>query len=213
MKSPDEPPQKEVELRVLAAARKAGAPIPTGEIVGEEPDFSFRTESGDLGIELTELLPPASTDGGITPVEQGAFYGDVIRIAQDQFRKEIGVPFRVGVTFGDSNAGHTRRNKQKLARTLVQCVKSNLPRATDFVALYGSEVPEGFGSITITSGDERDWHCSQCCVITLDDIPKQIASRISAKNALVPKYRANLPKGAAVWLLLGVVGSFGPSEP
>jgi len=39
-------------------------------------------------------------------------------------------------------------------------------------------------------------------VITLEDISKQIASRISAKNALVPKYRANLPKGAAVWLLL-----------
>jgi hypothetical protein len=29
----DEPPQKEVELRVVAAARKAGAPIPNGKIV------------------------------------------------------------------------------------------------------------------------------------------------------------------------------------
>ncbi len=88
-----------------------------------------------------------------------------------------------------------------MAHTLVQCVKDSLPHATDFLALYGSKVPEGFGSITITSG-AGDWHCSQGSVITLEDISKQIASRISAKNALVPKYRANLPKGAAVWLLL-----------
>jgi hypothetical protein len=201
MKHPDEPPQKEVELRVIAAARKAGAAIPTGEIVGEEPDFRFETESGELGIELSELLPPASTDGGITPIEQAAFYGDVIRIAQERFCKEIGVPVQVGVTFGDGDAGRTRRNKHKMARALIRCVQISLPRATDFVALYGSEVPEGFGSVTITSG-AGDWHCSQGSGITLDHIPVQIASRIRAKNALVPKYRANLRKGAAIWLLL-----------
>jgi len=31
--------KKEIERRVLDAARKAGAPIPDGEIAGEEPDF------------------------------------------------------------------------------------------------------------------------------------------------------------------------------
>jgi hypothetical protein len=154
-----------------------------------------------LGIEITELLPRASTDGGITPVEQAAFYGDVVRIAQEQFSKEIGAAVRVAVHFGDRDAGHTRRNTRKMARALFQCVKDSLPRATEFVALYGSQAPEGFGSITITSG-AGDWDCFQCSGITLNDIRTQIASRISAKNALVPKYRANLPKGAAIWLLL-----------
>jgi len=201
MRSPNEPPQKEVELRVLSAARNAGVPIPTGEIIGEEPDFRFKTETGDLGIELSEVLSPASSNGGIAPIEQAAFYEDFIRLAQEQFTKEIGTPVRVTVHFGDRDAGHTRRNKRKMARTLFQCVKDNLPRARDFVYLSGSIVPEGLGSITITSG-AGDWDCSQCSGITLDSIRPQIASRISAKNDLVPKYRSNLPYGAAIWLLL-----------
>jgi hypothetical protein len=40
MRLPNEPTQKEVELRVLHAARKADVPIPTGEISGEEPDLN-----------------------------------------------------------------------------------------------------------------------------------------------------------------------------
>jgi hypothetical protein len=201
MRHPDEPSQKEVELRVLNAARRAGAPIPTGEIVGEEPDFRFKAETGDLGLELTELLVPASTDGGISPVEQEAFYRDVIRIAQGQFCKSIGARVRVGVYFGDRNAGRVRRNKQKMACALFQVVKNNLHRATPFVHVSGAHVPEGFGSITITS-EAGDWDYFQCSGITLNDMRAQIASRINAKNALVPKYRANMPEGAAIWLLL-----------
>jgi len=118
---------------VLTAARNAGAPIPTGEIVGEEPDFTFKMEQGQLGIELTELLPPASTDGGISPVEQAAFYGDVVRIAKEKFRRQVGGRVRVGLYFGDREGGRTRRNKQEMARSLFQCVKDNLHRATPFV--------------------------------------------------------------------------------
>jgi hypothetical protein len=201
MRPPDEPSQKEVELRVLDAARKAGVPIPTGEIGGEEPDFRFKTETGYLGIELSEVLSPASPGSGISPIEQAAFYGDFIRLAQEQFSREVGVPVRVRVHFGDRDAGHTRRNKRKMARTLFQYVKENLPRGTDFVHLAGSGVPEGLGSITITSG-VGDWDYSQCSGIVLDDIRPQIASRINAKNELLPKYRSNLPEGAAIWLLL-----------
>lgn len=69
MRSAHEPPQKEVELCVLRAGRKAGAPIPVGEIAGEEPDFRFNTASGHLGIGLKELVPPATINGGIPPVE------------------------------------------------------------------------------------------------------------------------------------------------
>jgi hypothetical protein len=201
MRPPDEPSKKEVEVRVLEAARKAGVPIPTGEIVGEEPDFRFKTEHGDLGIELSEVLSPASTDGAIAPIEQAAFYGDFIRLAQEQFRREVGDTVRVTVHFGDRDAGHTRRNKSMMARKLFQYVKENLPLITGFVYLSGSAVPEGLGSITITSvGGE--WDYSQCSGIVLDSIRPQIASRITAKNELLPKYLSNLSESAAVWLLL-----------
>jgi hypothetical protein len=46
MRPRGEPPQKEVELRVLNAARDAGVPIPTGETIGEEPDFRFNRNRG-----------------------------------------------------------------------------------------------------------------------------------------------------------------------
>ena len=201
MRSLDEPAQKEVESRVLSAARKAGIPIPNGEIIAEEPDFRFQTELGDLGIELSELLPPATTKDGIAPIEQAAFYHDVVRMAQVQFTKEIGAAVRVAVYFGDRDGGHTRRSKSKMARALFECVRDNIPRGTDFVAVYWPRVPEGFGSITITS-EAGDWDCSQCAGVRFEDIRPQIASRISAKNELLPKYRSNLSGSARVWLLL-----------
>jgi len=70
-----------------------------------------------LGIELTGLLPPASTDGGITPVEQAAFYGDVIGIAQERFGKENGALVRVGVTFGDRDAGQETQQTEDGSHT------------------------------------------------------------------------------------------------
>ncbi len=45
---------------MLSAARKAGVPIPVGEVVGEKPDFWFTTDFGPLGIELSEVLRPAA---------------------------------------------------------------------------------------------------------------------------------------------------------
>ena len=58
---PDMPSKKEVEQIVLDAARSAGVPIPDGGEAGEEPDFRFHTETGGLGIDVSELLRPAST--------------------------------------------------------------------------------------------------------------------------------------------------------
>ena len=52
--------KKETERRVLIAARKAGLPIPDGEVAGEEPDFRFQTSASALGIEVSEVMRPAS---------------------------------------------------------------------------------------------------------------------------------------------------------
>jgi hypothetical protein len=192
--------KKKIEARVLAAARKAGAPIPTGEIPGEEPDFRFHAETGVLGIELTELLRPASSNEGIVPVEEESFHQQIVRIAQEEYDRAMdGKPARVVAYF--ANARGKKRNKCDMARSLAEFVKANIHRANPVIALSGVEVPEGFGSMSITS-EPGDWWCGECGGVTVSQIREQLASRIAAKNELVPTYRANLPKGARVWLLL-----------
>src|SRR5580692_6941245 len=67
--------KKRIEAYMLAAARKAGVPIPSGETLDEEPDFRFNDEIPALGIELSEVLRPASSNHGILPVEQDLHRG------------------------------------------------------------------------------------------------------------------------------------------
>jgi hypothetical protein len=192
--------KKEIEARALAAARKAGAPIPTGEIPGEEPDFRFDTETGVLGLEVTELLRPASSNDRIVPVEEESFHKRIVQTAQDEYYRAMDAkPARVAVYF--ANARGKKRSKSEMPRSLAEFVKANTDRANPVIALPGVEVPEGFGSITISSG-AGDWWCGECGGVTVFQIREQLTSRISAKNDLLPTYRANLPKGAHVWLLL-----------
>jgi hypothetical protein len=61
--------KKEAERRVLISARKAGAPIPDRELAGEEPDFRFQSPAGALGVEVSEIMRPASSNHGILPAE------------------------------------------------------------------------------------------------------------------------------------------------
>jgi len=192
--------KKKIESLVIAAARKAGAPLPLGEIPGEEPDFRIETEAGTLGIEVTELLRPASSNSGIVPVEEEHFHREVVQMAQEQHcASPDAVPAHVIVYF--ENARGKKQNKREMARTLVDFVKASLPRATPTIALSGTEVPEGLGSMSITS-ESGEWWSGECGGITAPEIHEQLASRIGAKNKLLPTYRANLPKGAQVWLLL-----------
>jgi hypothetical protein len=75
--------KKIIETRALTAARNAGVPIPTGEIPGEEPDFSFN--AGTLGVEVSELLRPASSNGGIMPVAEESYHQEILQIAQTEY--------------------------------------------------------------------------------------------------------------------------------
>jgi hypothetical protein len=74
--------KKSVEAYMLSEARKAGMPIPLGEVASEEPDFRFATDAGPLGIELSEVLRPASTNNGISPVAQETFHEEIMEAAQ-----------------------------------------------------------------------------------------------------------------------------------
>ena len=74
--------RKIVEAYMLSAARKAGIPIPFGEIVGEKPNFRFSSNDGPLGIELSEVLRPADSNNGILPVHQEAIHEEIMEATQ-----------------------------------------------------------------------------------------------------------------------------------
>jgi hypothetical protein len=192
--------KKRVEAYMLAAARKAGVPIPNAEIADEEPDFRFNDEVPGLGIEVSEVLRPASSNHGILPVEQESFHKAIITKAQQDYDAYGAKPVHVSVYFTNTRGG--KRDKKELALALTEFVKANVEQASPFVSLYRPETPDGFDSVVISADSSRDWWCGEGGGYSLDDIRPQLAARISSKDRLVPTYRANLPAGARVWLLL-----------
>ncbi|HZQ96847.1 MAG TPA: hypothetical protein VFA67_17675 [Candidatus Sulfotelmatobacter sp.] len=191
--------KKEAERRVLIAARNAGAPIPDGEIAGEEPDFRFQRAASELGIELSEIMRPASSNHGILPAEAEVFHQSVMRTAQECFQKISSLRTHVNVYF--SNPRGQKQSQRQLVKVLVEAVQHHRHRANPAVVLEGEELPEGFDHILIT--DEcREWWCGEGGGIHLSEIYPEIAAKIAAKNRLVPRYRANLPHCAELWLLL-----------
>jgi len=185
---------------MLAAARKAGVPIPSGETPDEEPDFRFNDEIPALGIELSEVLRPASSNYGIVPVEQESFHQQIMKTAQREYYSALDAkPVHVNVYFTNTRGG--KSDKGELARALTNFVKANVHRANPFISLYRPETPNGFDSIVI-SPESRDWWCGEGGGYRLDDIRPQLAARTSDKDKLVPTYRAHLPAGAHLWLLL-----------
>ena len=191
--------KKEAERRVLRAARNAGAPIPDRERAGEEPDFRFQAAASTLGIEVSEIMRPASSNHGIPPAEAEAFHESIIRNAQAIFAATSNTPTHVNVYF--SNPRGKKQNRQQLVNALVQAVQRNRRRATPAVVLTDGELPEGFDHILIT-GEAREWLCGEAGGICLSEVYPEIAHKIAAKDLLVPRYRANLPTGARLWLLL-----------
>src|ERR1700687_5805780 len=93
--------KKIIETRALIAARKVGVPIALGETPSEEPDFLF--DEGKLGIEVSELMLPASSNYGIAPVAEAAFNLQVAQMAQEQYyRSPDATPVKVSLYFPSS---------------------------------------------------------------------------------------------------------------
>jgi hypothetical protein len=194
-------PKKIEEARALAAARTAGAPIPFDEIADEEPDFRFN--NGMLGVEVSELIRPPSSNFGISPAEEEVFHQDIVSMAEARYYAASGAkPVYVSIRF--ENARGVRRNKQqvtRLAQSIAEFVKRNLDSSK--TAFYRPEIPQGLSSIVICADmGQRTWCCGECGGYTVSEIRQQLATRINAKNKLVQKYRMNLTEGATVWLLL-----------
>jgi hypothetical protein len=190
--------KKAIETRALIAARIAGIPIPLGETPGEEPDFRFN--EGILGIEISELLKPASSNFGIVPAEAESYHQEIVQMAQKQY---YGAADAIHITINlyFANARGKRRDKREMARMLAEFVKANLPGPTETLNFGNLKLPEGFGSMSIWR-ESRDWWCGEGGSYRVSDIREALTSSITAKSRLVPTYRKNLAPGAQVWLLL-----------
>ena len=153
-----------------------------------------------LGVEVSEVLRPASTNFGISPCRGGIISsGDSAKGSGKVSKALNAVPTRVSVYF--SPARGKKQDKRQLTDALVDAVTRNRNRANPAVVLKGSELPEGFDHILITA-ESGEWWSGGGGGITLSEIRTKIAEKIAVKNKLVSRYRANLPTGAQVWLLL-----------
>jgi hypothetical protein len=192
--------KKEIERIVLDAARNAGVPIPDCGEVGEEPDFRFHTDVGDLGIEVSELLRPACTNYGILPLEQENFHVKILEAAREECDKR-GLPsLRVHVYF--TNPKGEKQDWKSLVQCLVEVVVANYEKAQPAWSQSGRALPEDFQHVLIVRDADAWWWSPSVGGISLSQIPYHLASRIVAKQEKLPAYRQNLPKDAEVWLLL-----------
>jgi hypothetical protein len=191
--------KKAIETRALTAARKAGAPIPLGEIPGEEPDFRFSSDT--WGIEVSELLKPASSNFGIVPAEAETYHKEIVQLAQRQYYSAADAT-AVKVILYFANARGKKRDKREMARTLVEFVKANIPKPNETVNFHDLELPEGFGSMSMWLDESGDWLCGEGGGYSISNIREALASSINTKNGLLPAYRKNLAPDSHVWLLL-----------
>jgi hypothetical protein len=142
--------KKIVEIYMLSAARKAGVPIPVCGIAGESPDFRFATDAGPLGIELSEVLRPASANKGILPVKQVAIHEEIMEAAQKAYyRNPLARSVEVRVYFADARG--KKHDEGAMARALADLVAGNAHRANPFVSFDRDELPDGFSWVGIDS--------------------------------------------------------------
>jgi hypothetical protein len=192
--------KKEIEQIVLDTARDVGVPIPEGGVIGEEPDFRFHTDAGDLGIDVSELLRPACTNHGILPLEQENFHQKILDAAREECEKR-GLPsLRVQVYF--TNPRGKKQDWKTLTQSLVNIVVTKYEKAQPAWSQSGRALPDDFQHVLIVRDDDPWWWSPTAGGISLSQIPIHLTSCIAAKEAKLPAYRQNLPNGAEVWLLL-----------
>lgn len=197
---PTKEEKERIEACVLAAARKAGVPIPTGEKRGPEPAPDFIFENYRLGVELTELTRPADDKGGFMPTAEETFHRELVQMAQKQYYSAPDAkPARLVVYFPIGNG--KKRDKREMAHALSEFVKLNVHRANPVAGFSTLETPDDIGEMSITS-ESVDWWGGECGGPTLSQIPAQLAYRIGDKNKRVKQYRDTLPEGYSVWLLI-----------
>jgi hypothetical protein len=190
--------KKEIEDWVFSAARAACPLIPAGEYVQrEEPDFLITTESGRIGLELTELLRPAK-DGERRPVAEESRHNKVVQRAEQLYRSmpnakpiKVSVGFKYGIEY----------DEKEMAFALATFVLAHYPLTNPWAIFY-DDLPAIFFFISLdTHEPDRAWWGGEGGGFTVTDVYEELALRIAEKNNKLPAYRNNLP-GIPIWLLI-----------
>jgi hypothetical protein len=193
--------KKGMELRALLAAQSANSLLPNGQIVpSEEPDFRIVTESGVVGVELSEIMPLPRSNSFSSPVAEEHLREEIIRTAEHEYYSTPGaVPVKLSAFFWNIERG--KNKKREMVERLVSFVKSHCHEAAP-VSNFGRRTHQldCFNMISIDSSP-GPWWGGGSSGNTFESIQQQFASRIEAKSKLLPRYRANLPN-SPIWLLL-----------
>jgi hypothetical protein len=192
---------KLVERRMIELARRAGLPIPRGELVDRErPDFQIGADPAVLGIEVTLVGPPPRHPSFNSPLAESDKYQQVIRRAESMYARTPGA-CPVKVTAYPWEIVRTRGMERVMARELVDFVRAHSHEAAP-VATYErrDHLPRGFGVVSIAAG-KKPWFSGDSASPTVTGIYNELSLRIGRKNARLAEYRRNLP-GVSIWLLL-----------
>lgn len=193
--------KKKEEPRAFTAACEAGLPIVVERVdPREEPDLEVTTPTGIVGIELREILPLPRNESFNSPLAEASLLQDSVSLAEEIYRtRQDAVPVQVVVY--PWNVERSRGKKQEMATALARFVRQHYHEANPvgtFKRLH--QIPEGFGVVSIRA-KPGPWRSLKSSVVTFDGIYNQLASSIAAKDALVQRYRHNMPN-ASIWLLL-----------
>lgn len=206
-KSISQSTKKEIERRALNVARSVSTLIPDGKTEDfEKPDFKVHTSTGLVGIEVTELMPAARSDGFSSPLDEKSFHQKVMQLAETEYRRmhrEVPISVSAGFCRIDDDVTNERSAvARSMARSLADFVVSHMHLARPVETFsWRRELPKGFAVVTIWTPRDRAWYSHESMSLTLDGIHQRLAERIREKNALVETYRTNVP-GAPIHLLL-----------
>jgi hypothetical protein len=192
--------KKDRELRALLAARQVISFLPDGEIVpDEEPDFRIITETGIVGVEVSELMPLPRSDSFSSPVAEQRLHESAIQLAERGYYAEQGaMPVKVSAFFWKIENG--KNKKRELADALISFVKAHRDKASPVAATFTRRIPDGFSVITIASRP-GPWWSGESMPNSPEGTRQQLAVMIESKNKLLRRYRANLPN-SPMWLLV-----------
>ena len=186
--------KKATERRALEAARRVSTLVPEGEVEEfEKPDFKIHAGAGLVGIEVTELMPPAASDVFSSPLAEKSFHEKLMRLAEKEYNRISGaVPIVVAAYFWATDNG--KYDMQVMARGLAEFVAKHRDQATPVETFSRrADLPAGFGVITICATYDRPWYGNESMNLTIEGIYEQLWQRIKEKNELVQTYRDHLP--------------------
>jgi hypothetical protein len=146
-------------------------------------------------------MPAPTTDFFSSPLAEKSWHEKLMKAAEQEYNGLPGaVPVGFSAYFWKTESG--KYDMRTMARGLADFVLTHHGQAKPVVTFsWRADLPESFGVISITEFYERHWHGLETITLKLDQIHQRLADRISAKNGLVPIYRANQPN-APIFLLI-----------